>query len=117
MTDSDVPTDREEYLSRLGVVLALARRSAGYSQEQAAIAMGMSTAAFTRWESGANGISAYDLTRLIRLYGMDPDLAVNPPASRVEIKRRLGPVASAAQRAVRRAQLRALPDEAEGGPE
>lgn len=109
VSESDSDDDRETYLTRLGMVLQLARKHAGISQEKAAQHMGLSTATFTRWEAGDNGISAYDLVRLIRLYDFDPDLAVRPPASKAAIKRRLGPIAPAAARAVRRAQLRPLP--------
>lgn len=116
MHESNADGDRDEYLSRLGVVLQLARKHAKLSQEAAATKMGLSPATFTRWEAGDTAISAYDLVRLVRLYELDPDLAFNPPASRVEIRRRLGPVSAAARRAVRRAQLRPLPlDEGERG--
>lgn len=109
---------REEYLSRLGQVLQLARKAAGQTQEDTAAWMGMNTASSTRWEDGRNAIGAYDLARLVFRYDFDPDLAVNPPASKVEIRKRLGPVADAARRSVRRGQLRALPDEQpEGGGE
>lgn len=101
--------DREEYLVRLGRVLQQARKAAKLRQADAAKEMGMSQAAFTRWEQGQNKISAYDLARLVRLYDFDPDLAINPPASMVEIRRRLGIVPRAAQAAVRRALLRPLP--------
>jgi hypothetical protein len=109
MPDSDPPQDMEEYLSRLGVVLQIARKEwADISQVDAAKAMGMSAAAFTRWEQGRNKISAYDLARLVRLYDFDPDLAINPPSSKVEIRRRLGIVGGAARGAVRRALQRPL---------
>lgn len=111
MPDSD--TDRIEYLSRLGTVLQLARRHIKMSQETAAQKMGVNPSAFTRWEDGRNSISAYDLVRLIRLYDFDPDLAVNPPSSKVEIRRRLGAVSASVRRAAKRAQLRPLP--ASGG--
>lgn len=107
--ESDTTDDLEEYSARLGVVLQLARRSARFSQVEAAPLMGMSTASFTRWEQGQSKISAYDLARLVRLYQFDPDLAINPPASKVEIRRRLGPVADAARGAVRRGLLQPLP--------
>lgn len=108
---SDV--DREEYLSRLGLVLKLARNNAGLTQQEAARMMGGSTVSFTRWEKGETGMSAYDLARLVRIYGLEYDaaLVLDPPASRVEIKRRLSPVAKAAAEATRRAVLRPL----EGG--
>jgi transcriptional regulator with XRE-family HTH domain len=86
----------------------MARKAAGYSQVRAAEILKLNPATFTRWESGENGISAYDLMRLVRLYDFDPDLAYDPPASRVEIRRRLGPVAAASREAVRRASLRPL---------
>lgn len=75
--------------------------------------MGVDPSAFTRWEAGRNSISAYDLANLCRMFGddFDADLVINPPASKIEIKRRLGPVAEAAKRATRRALLRPLPDE------
>lgn len=113
MTETDTDADRAEYLSRLGVVLQLARKHAKLGQEFVAARMGMSAAAISRWEAGRNAISAYDLTRLIRLYDFDPDLAVNPPASKVEIRRRLGPVAAGILRASRRGQLRPIADERE----
>lgn len=100
MPDSNTDDDRAEYLTRLGTVLKEARKVAGMSQEVAAAHVGMSTGTFTRWEAGENGISAYDLRRLILLYDFDPDLAVNPPASKVAIRRRLGPLADRARRAI-----------------
>lgn len=112
--ESDIFLGREEYLSRLGVVLQLARKAARYTQEDMASWMGMNPTSFTRWEDGRNAISAYDLARLVHRYGFDPDLAFNPPSSKVEIRRRLGPVGDAARRAVRRGQLHPLPD---GGSE
>jgi transcriptional regulator with XRE-family HTH domain len=102
MQESDTDDDRDEFLSRLGVVLQLARKQAGLSPETAAGSLSMSAAAIGRWEAGTNKISGYDLVRLIRLYDMDPDLAVNPPTSKVVIRRRLGKVSAAARRAVRR---------------
>lgn len=100
--ESDSFVDRDEYLARLGVVLQLARKSARYTQADMATWMGVDESAFTRWEAGRNALSAYDLARLVFRYGFDPDLALNPPSSKVEIRRRLGPVADAARRAVRR---------------
>lgn len=114
--ESDDNDDRDAFLLRLGLVLQLARKQIGMKQEEAADALGMSAAAIGRWEAGANKISAYDLVRLIRLYGFDPDLAVNPPASRPAIRRRLGPIAAAARRAVGRAVLRPLPLESDDEP-
>lgn len=92
----------------------MARKAAGITQVQAAKVMGVDPSAFTRWEAGRNSISAYDLATLCRMFGddFDGDLVINPPASRVEIKRRLGSVAAAAKRATRRGLLRPLP----GGP-
>ena len=103
---------REEYAARLGVVLQMARKAARIKQVDAAAQMGMAPVSFTRWESGETGISAFDLARLVRLYGLDFDaaLVLDPPASKVEIRRRLGPVAEAAQRATRRALLHPLDD-------
>lgn len=113
MPESDIDGDREEFVSRLGVVLGLARKAAGLTQENAASTLKMSADAIGRWENGQNKISGYDLVRLIRLYDFDPDLAVNPPASKPEIRRRLGPVPTRAQRAIRRGQLRPLQDDGE----
>lgn len=112
-------TDREEFHARLGVVLELARKAAGVKQTDAAATLGMNPVSFTRWESGATGISAYDLARLVRLYGLeiDADLVLNPPASKVEIRRRLEPIAQAAQRAVRRGLLRPLDEDPGAGGE
>lgn len=115
MTDSGTDEEREEYLARLGMVLYIARRFAGFSQEQAAAEIGMSAAAIGRWEGGKNGISAFDLMRLIRLYHFDPDLAANPPASKVEIRKRLGDVPRSAAAAAKRGLLHPLP-EGENGP-
>lgn len=109
MMESDAGDDLDEFLARLGVVLQLARKHARFTQETAAQRMGMSKAAFTRWEQGQHKISAYDLARLVRLYDFDPDLALNPPASKVEIRRRLGAVAASALAASRRGLLRPLP--------
>jgi transcriptional regulator with XRE-family HTH domain len=114
--DSDTNDDRDAFLARLGLVLSMARKHAGLKQEEAAARLGMSPAAIGRWEAGANKISGYDLVRLIRLYDFDPDLAVNPPASRPAIRRRLGPIPDAARRAVHRGLLRPLPP-VDGGPE
>lgn len=116
MPDSDIDDDREEYLVRLGRVLQQARKARRMTQLEAARRMRLSTATFTRWESGDNKISAYDLARLVRLYEFDADLAINPPASVIEVRRRLGIVPRAAQAAVRRALLRPLPPEGEGEP-
>lgn len=116
MPDSDIGADREEFSSRLGIVLAMARKAAGITQEEAAAKLEMSAAAIGRWEAGANKVSGYDLVRLIRLYKFDPDLAVNPPASRVEIRKRLEPVGERARRAVRNAVLRPLPPTDAGEP-
>jgi transcriptional regulator with XRE-family HTH domain len=116
MTESDTTDDREAYLTRLGMVLQVARKRAGLHQTAVADQLGMSAAAIGRWESGANKISTYDLVRLIRLYEFDPDLAVNPPASKAAIRRRLGPVSAAARRATKRGLLRPLPPAGEGEP-
>lgn len=116
MQESGTDDDRDEYLSQLGMVLQLARKAAGFSQIQAAERLQMSAAAIGRWEAGANKISGYDLVRLIRLYDFDPDLAVNPPTSRVVIRRRLQPVAKAALRAARQGVIVQLP-QVEGEPE
>jgi len=114
--ESDVNDDRDAFLLRLGLVLQLARKHAGLTQDEAAVQLSMSSAAIGRWEAGANKISGYDLVRLIRLYDFDPDLAVNPPGSRPAIRRRLGPVSIAARRAVRRGLLRPLPPAGGGEP-
>lgn len=110
---------RDEYLARLGVVLQLARKAAKIKQVDAAGRMGMTAVSFTRWESGSTGISAYDLARLVRMYGLDYDaaLVLDPPTSKVEIRRRLAPIAEAAQRAARRALLRPLDDDPGSGGE
>lgn len=110
---------REEYASRLGVVLQLARKAAGIKQTDAAARMGISAVSFTRWESGSTGISAYDLARLVRLYGLNVDaaLVLNPPASKVEIRRRLEPIAQGAQRAIRRGLARSIDEEQPGDGE
>lgn len=104
---------REEYASRLGTVLQMARKARRIKQVDAAAALGTSTVSFTRWEAGATGISAYDLARLVSLYELEYDaaLVLDPPASKVEIKRRLEPLAQAAQRATRRGVLRPLDDD------
>ena len=104
---------KEEYSARLGVVLQMARKAAKIKQVDAAARMGVSPVSFTRWESGGTGISAFDLARLVRIYGLDYDaaLVLDPPASKVEIRRRLGPIAEAAQRAARRGVLRPLGDD------
>lgn len=112
--ESDSFVERQEWLDRLGVVLREARKAAGYTQARAAIWMSVDESAFTRWEDGRNALSAYDLARLVYLYGFDPDLAVNPPRSKAEIRRRLGPVADAVRRAGKRGLLRPLSPEGEG---
>lgn len=109
MPETDTFVEREEYLARLGVVLRMARNAAGFTQAEAAKAMRVDTSAFTRWEDGRNALSAYDLARLIHLYAFDPDLAVDPPTSKVEVKKRLGAVSAAARRGVKRGLLRPLP--------
>lgn len=112
--------DREEYAARLGVVLQLARKNARLSQIQAGGRLGgVTPVSFTRWEAGTTGISAYDLARLVQLYGLDvdADLVLSPPASKVEIRRRLSEIAQAAQRATRRALLRPLDEEPPDGDE
>lgn len=108
--------DREEYHARLGVVLQMARKAVKVKQADAARRLGMNPVSFTRWEAGTNGIGAYELARLVRMYGLeiDADLVLNPPASKVEIRRRLEPIAAAAQRALRRGLLRPLDDDPEG---
>lgn len=113
---TDIADDREVYLERLGVVLQEARRASGMKQAEAAAALEMNAATLGRWEHGANKISAYDLVRLVRLYDFDPDLAVNPPSSRIVIRRRLTLVAAAARRAAIRALENPLPEDA-GEPE
>jgi transcriptional regulator with XRE-family HTH domain len=108
VTESDT---REEYQDRLGTVLQLGRKAAKLNQEEVAARMGMAAATFTRWENGHNGISAYDLARLVRIYNLDPDLVMNPPASKLEVRHRLGLVGSRARKAVRRAQTDLLPED------
>lgn len=103
--------DREDYLTRLGVVLREARKAADLTQEVVADKLDVSTAAIGRWENGANAMKAYDLVRLVRLYGCDPDLVVKPPTSVLRIRRRLGPVSDHA----RLATLRALDNQSLGG--
>lgn len=115
MQESDTFADRDEYLARLGVVLQLARKAARYTQEEMATWMGVDPSAFTRWEAGRNALSAYDLARLVHRYGCDPDLALNPPASKIEVKQRLGPVADAAREATRLGLVEPL-DEDDGEP-
>lgn len=105
--------DRDEYLSRLGVVLQMARKAAKLTQEEMATRLEVDPSAFTRWEAGRNALSAYDLARLVFNYGFDPDLALNPPTSKVEIRKRLEPVADAARAAVRRGVLKPIGDEPE----
>ncbi len=112
MQESGIGLDREEFAARLGVVLQLARKKRKLSQVQVGTQLGgVTPVTFTRWESGATGISAYDLARLVQVYGLDvdADLVLKPPASKVEIRRRLSAVAQAAQRATRRAILRPMP--------
>lgn len=107
---------QEDFRFWLGVVLREARKAAKVKQKAAAAAIGMNPASFTRWEAGGTGISAYDLARLVAVYGLDVDamLVLDPPHSKAEIKRRLQPVAQAAQRGIRRGLLRPLDDEPEG---
>lgn len=100
--DSGGELPRDEYLARLGVVLREARKAADYTQIEMAEWIGVNAGTFTRWEDGRNGISAYDLARLINRYGIDPDLALNPPASLVEVRRRLSEMAERAADAVRK---------------
>lgn len=106
---------REEYAARLGVVLQMARKAAKVKQADAAKRMGMAPVSFTRWEAGATGMSAYDLARLVQMYGLafDAALVLDPPTSKVEIRRRLEPIAQAALRAARHGVLRPL-DEGPG---
>lgn len=106
--DSDRFVDRDEYLARLGVVLQLARKEAGYTQEEMATWMQVDPSAFTRWEAGRNALSAFDLARLVSRYGFDPDLALNPPSSKIEIRSRLGKVAAAARRATKRGLVKSI---------
>lgn len=111
--------DREEYHARLGVVLQMARKAARVKQTDAAKVLGMNPVSFTRWEAGTVGIGAYELARLVAMYGLevDADLVLNPPTSKVEIRRRLEPIAAAAQRAIRRGLLRPLDDDLEADDE
>lgn len=97
----------------------MARKAARVTQVVAAKTIKMTPVSFTRWESGATGISAYELARLVQLYGLDVDLALvmDPPASKVEIRRRLEPIARAAQAAVRRGLQHPLDEGPEGDDE
>lgn len=113
----EADVDREEYHARLGVVLQMARKAAKVKQADAATHLGMNPVSFTRWEAGTTGIGAYELARLVKLYGLeiDAELVLNPPTSKVEIRRRLEPIAAAAQRALRRGLLRPLEDLGDDG--
>lgn len=97
-------------------MLQMARKAAKVKQTDAATKLGMTPVSFTRWEAGQTGIGAYELARLVHLYrlDLDADLVFNPPTSKVEIRRRLQPIAQAAQAAIRRGLLQSLDDDPEG---
>lgn len=58
-------------LEAIGKTLALFRESAGMSQKAAAMALGTSQAAVSRWESGARCPALVDLPNIAVAYGVE----------------------------------------------
>lgn len=88
---------RDEYQTRLGIVVAEIRKAAGITQKAAAAVLDMDESAFTRWEHGTSGMGSYELAVICRMAGPELDLrlVIDPPAARGEIRRRLKPVKQA----------------------
>jgi transcriptional regulator with XRE-family HTH domain len=61
-----------------GDLIREARRRAGLTQAQLAARAGTAQPAITRWESGRTAVSLDDVARLVRLCGLDLELAVVP---------------------------------------
>jgi transcriptional regulator with XRE-family HTH domain len=61
-----------------GDLIREARRRAGLTQAELAARAGTAQPAITRWESGRTAVSLDDVVRLVRLCGLDLELAVVP---------------------------------------
>jgi transcriptional regulator with XRE-family HTH domain len=64
--------NRTDFYTTLGQRLREARAHA--TQESVAKVLGVTTNTISRWETGKYKVSAYDLSRLARLYGVSLDL-------------------------------------------
>ncbi len=63
-------TDRSSLEIQLGERLRRARELAGFAQGEAAIALGITSAALSQYEGGKRRIEALTLDRIARLYGV-----------------------------------------------
>ncbi len=71
---------RKAALVRQGATIAAARRSAGLSQPEAALALGVDVWRLRSWEQGKRGCPGQYRVRVIALWGGDRKaLGVNPP--------------------------------------
>lgn len=83
--------DRAVSWSDVGELVAEARRSAGYSQEQVAAALGIDRTAVVRMESGDRKVSALEVMRLAELFDVPAGYFLSPPSAAVVSRRaRLG---------------------------
>jgi transcriptional regulator with XRE-family HTH domain len=62
-----------------GQLIREARRRAGLTQTELAARAGTAQPAIARWESGRTGVSLDDVMRLVRLCGLDLQLAITEP--------------------------------------
>lgn len=61
-----------------GDLIREARRRAGLTQRELAALAGTAQPAIARWESGRTAVSLEDVLRLVRLCGLDLELALVP---------------------------------------
>lgn len=88
--------DEQSWAVAVGAQVAQARRALGLTQRELADTLGMSRSMLAMFETGQNGISAYQLLRIIEQLGVTDVMPISEPdtevskrcrAQQVEIRR------------------------------
>ncbi|MDP9353267.1 MAG: XRE family transcriptional regulator [Chloroflexota bacterium] len=99
----------------LGRRLRSARERAGYTQDDAAVALGLDATAVTKMERGRRGVGALELDALAALYGVPIDELLRDAGSGVEVElkvvKRVGDAPTPATESMKRRLQRVVSDD------
>ena len=76
---------RDEHRQAIGALLARLRERQGWSQRALAKAMGLDQSAVSRIEAGLRRVSAEELQRFARVFGMSTDALLRGPAAATDV--------------------------------